>query len=252
MKDKSSIISILSSFIDRSLVINIIRRYEKMVTEFLLGNYENVLVQCGKFVELFYQILEFIAFKKYSNKPNLPNIRKKLSEAAQNQIIPSHLNSLISDSLHIGYRFRNSRDGAHTTDFIANKIDSKYIINISKWCLSELIRTYSDLKISDCVKLTDNLMAEPEPIIQNFGEDILVLHSTSAFNELLITLFYSENKTCDLNVLKDSLKHHSKSNISTSLRNLEKKRYIYRKNSIVFISRAGEKYIQELFEMLNN
>jgi len=253
MNYRNKIIKILQKIAEPIILESLLDNYEKMISEFLLENYEGVLIKCGKFIEDFHQLLDFIIRKNIASKPNLPKIRERLKKAVDGCIIPSSINYLIADSLHIGYRFRNSRDGAHSVDFIANKIDSKYVINISKWCIAELIRTYSTLSESECLLLVDRIMKEPIPHIQRFGKnDVLVLHTTSASNEILILIYFSEEKSYEENYLKNKIKHHSRSNITTSLNNLEKKRFIFRNDGIVYLTKTGEKYIIDVLEKLKN
>jgi hypothetical protein len=112
---------------------------------------------------------------------------------------------------------------------------------------------YSDLPESECLVLVEKIMEEPIPHIQKFGEDrILVLHDTSASNEILILIYFSNEKTCDVSFLKNEIIHHSQSNISTSLNYLEKKRYILRNNGKVYLTKIGEKHIIDVMKKLND
>jgi len=241
--NRKSIINALKSNIKSDLINNLLNRFEEVISEYLLENYEVVLIKIGKLIEDFYQLLDYIIRKKIASKPNLSKIRERMEKAVNNQKISPFLRSLVGDSLQIGYRFRNSRDGAHSVDFIANKIDSQYVINIIKWSLAELIRQFSDLSLEECLKLIEPVVEELVPHIQKFGDDFLVLHHLSASNEILTLLFYSNDKKIEEKKLKTSIKYHSQSNITTSLNNLEKKRYIFRKNSFCHITNLGEKYI---------
>ena len=241
--NNKSIINVLKGEIKPELINTLLNRFEEVISEYLLENYEVVLIKVGKLVEDFYQILDYIMRKKIASKPNLPKIRERMEKAVNNQKISPFLRFLVGDSLQIAYRFRNKRDGAHSVDFIANKIDSQYVINIIKWCLAELIREFSNLSLEECLKLIEPVIEEPVAHIQQFGDDFLVLHHLSASNEILTLLFYSIDRKIEDKKLKTSIKNQSQSNIATSLNNLKKKRYIFQKNGFYHITNLGEKHI---------
>lgn len=249
-KNRNLIIQIFRSVANIDNADHILTKYEEMVSEFRLNNFENVLVKGGKFIENFYQFLDYIVRKNIASKPNLSKIRARLETAVVNKNIPVSLKSLVADSLHIGYKFRNSRDGAHISDIIANKIDAKYLIEISKWSIAEIIRLYSSLRTDETIKVIDNLLGDPFPYIEKFDDKILVLHELSATNEILTILLFAESNKMDITELKNSIKLHSNSNIITSLRNLEKKRLIYRNNGNCYLTNKGKKKIIEFLKTL--
>ncbi len=247
---KGQINKILKSVANINQVDKLVDKYEEMVSEFLLNNYEIVLVKCGKFIEDFYQVLDFAARQSIASKPNLTKIRKRLKTAITLQKIQPSVKSLVADSLKIAYKFRNSRDGAHSNDFISNKIDAYYVISISKWSLAEMIRIYSNMSLVDSNSLIDEIIEIPTPHIQRFEGDILVLASLSAANEILSLLYFSVDRRCEIDKIKEMIKLHSKANITTSLYNLENKRLIYRKSGVCYLSINGEKKIVKLIKEL--
>ncbi len=92
--------------------------------------------------------------------------------------------------------------------------------DIDKYKEIILIRIYSSLDIKECISLINVLIEEPLPHIEKFDDEILVLHELSASNEILTILLFSESNNKDVTLLKSSIKHHSKSNLSTSVKDL--------------------------------
>jgi len=233
-------------------VDRLLKNFEDMISEFRLNNFENVLVKGGKFVENFYQFLDYIVRQTIASKPDLNKIRIRLENAVNNQKIPASLKSLVADSLHICYRLRNSRDGAHISDMVANKMDAKYLIEISKWSIAEIIRLYSSFNIDETILIIEDILGDISPFIERFDEDFLVLHQFSAANEILTILLFSDENKIDISNLKKSIKLHSNANIATSLRNLEKNRLIYRKNGLCYLSLKGKKKIVDFLKKIQS
>ncbi len=246
LEKSKDIIVIFKSIANIDEVEKLIKIYEGMVLKFLINDFESVLVKLGKFVENFYQILDYLVRNTKASSPDLTKIRERLEKAVNNQVISKYVKSLVADSLYIAYRFRNSRDGAHISDIIANKIDAKYVISTAKWCLSEMVRLYSPLNSDQNLELINSINSEPIPFIEKFDNKNFVSLDLSAANEILTLLLFEENGMTDINTLKSSIKLHTNSNINTSLRRLEEKRYVIRNNEKIYITTKGRNMIEKV------
>ncbi len=245
-KNKQIVSGILKNYIDENLIVLILDKYQEMISRFLIKDYSGVLVSLGKFVEAFFQALDFLVRGTTASKPDQDKILQRLDAAVSTNKIPSSLRNLLAENLRQAFKLRNSRDGAHLTDFIANRIDSQIGIHLAQWCLAELVRIYSKLSMEESFKITEEILEFPTHNIQKFGNEILVLKDLSCSEEILTQLLYAEGNMMPVQRLKEMIKLQTPNNITTSLRNCEKKRYIYRSNSDCYLTENGKRYIIEI------
>ncbi len=217
-----------------------------MVSKFFIQDHSGVLVSLGKFVEAFFQALDFLVRGMIASKPDQDKIIQRLDAAVSTHNVPSSLRNLLAENLRQAYKLRNSRDGAHLSDFMANRIDSQIGINLAQWCLAELVRIYSKLSMEESSKIIEEILEFPTHNIQKFGNDILVLKDLSCSEEILTQLLYAEENMMPVQRLREMIKLHTPNNTSTSLRNCEKKRYIHRSDSNCYLTENGKRYIIEI------
>ena len=236
----------------QNILNQILDRYQEMLDHYYLENFEGVLIKVGKFVELYYKMFDYLIRKKIPSKPDFDDIEKRLSQEISKGNLPSSLFSFLTRSLHLSYKFRNSRGGAHSVDFVANRIDSLFVIENAQWCLAEIVRTFSNVPMEESLDLVNEIIELPTPIIQRFDKKILVLRDFSASKEILIILLYSKNNQQDEKELKEMIVNHSShslQNVITSLNNLEKKKLIFRDKGFCYLTDKGKKQVKQLIQI---
>lgn len=234
------LVDILKEDIDESLIKSLFRKYQGLLNDYRIEHYEAVLVKTGKIVEVFYQILDFLSRGSYNKSPSMNKIDERLQNLVSNQTIEPSIANFIPNSLRTAYKLRNSRDGAHISDIVANRLDAEYAINIIQWSIAELVRCYSDLEPEDCLNLIESILELPVPIIQRFGEEIIILEDMSARNQLLVTLYFTKTKQMETNRLVNMINDKKPNNVKVSLNNCMKSKLIYEKDGISYLTRKGE------------
>ncbi|MHA2246597.1 MAG: hypothetical protein ACXADY_16765 [Candidatus Hodarchaeales archaeon] len=249
---RQKIVNIFDEPNSQDLINKILDKYQEMLNCYYLEDYEGVLVQVGKFVELCYKLLDFFSRNTVSSGVKFDKIDERLTREISKGNLPSSLFSFLTKSLRLSYKFRNSRDGAHSVDFVANRIDSLFVIENAQWCLAEIVRTFSDIPMEKSLDLINEIMELPTPVIQRFDKKILVLREFSASKEIMIILFYSENNQQDEKELKEMIVDHSShslQNVITSLNNLEKKKLLFRDKGICYLTDKGKKQVKQFIQI---
>jgi len=240
------ITKILESAADLKLIQAILNQYTNIASVFYIGKYEEVLVKAGKFAELVYQMLDYIIRGRNANSPDFNRIDKRLEEATSKELIDPSFRSLVTPSLRLIYKFRNSRDGAHISDIVANRIDAQMVLQLVKWIIAEMIRIYSNLEITKCMELVEDILRVDTPVIFKKNNIQLVLRDFSAYNQILAHLYYSVNHSMEEKKLKEIMKHSpniSVQNTTTSLKNSIMRKHVIRQNGMCTITPLGIEHI---------
>jgi len=237
------ITDILKTHIDESLIKSLLTKYEGLLADYRIDHFEAVLVKTGKIVELFYRVLDYLSRGSYNNSPSMNKIDERLQILVSKQAIEPSIANLIPKSLRNAYKLRNSRDGAHISDIVANRVDAEYAVHIIQWSIAELVRCYSNLKPEDCLNLIETILELPVPIIQRLGEEIVILEDMSAKSQLLVILYFSEMKSMETNRLINMIKDKTRNNVKVSWNNCINSKLIYETNDTSYLTRKGEQTI---------
>ena len=165
----------LSKKIEKSLVNELLKEYQAIKKNQYLNNYKLVINRSGKFAEVVFKILAFIVLGKKIDTPNFTKINESLLLTRKEEY-PESIRIIIPRAAKVIYDIRSKRGTAHIKSKISpNKIDSTIVSAIADWILAEFIRCFSSNSLEEIESTFTTLVEWKLPIVEEFGEKLLVL-----------------------------------------------------------------------------
>lgn len=253
MTTKDQVINILSHALDKNITKDLVNSYEKIKTELIKRNYEEVQAKSGKFVENVFRALNFIITKQVLTeiKPNGMNeISKKLNNADGLKYAES-IRCLIPDiAQSLIYQPRSKLGSVHQKPINPDFIDAKLTVEASNWIMAEFLRQYATKDVKKVCKLINNIVKEYVPIIQKINNEIFVDANVPCQEEILIRLHESLNGLTR-NELGKEIRYFVASTITASLQKLQKSKSIFLTNDgkYVIANSTRERMSRRIIEL---
>ena len=234
--------------IQQGLIDPLIAAFSEARRNHYLGGHRLAEVEGGRFCEAAYRVLEHIV--DGSSTPLSARLDVgKLTQRLANQPIGSVGDSVrlhIPRVLRVIYDIRNSRDAAHLSDGIDPNIqDSSLVIACLNWVMAELVRLHHGIGADGAASLINHLVIRTVPVIQEFDGVPRVLRKLRAGDTCLLLLFRSAPEPMNLKDLRAGLKQSMRNNLIRTLQGLEDNRYIYQADGLVWITRVGERHVED-------
>lgn len=181
--------------IPHDIRIRIEAAYSEILSNYLENRFEPSELNGAKFAESVFRLLEWHTTPTHSYTPfghSIKNfsdsIRKLENLASFPDSVRFHIPILISSI----YTIRNKRGVGHMGgDINPNKMDATLIVNISKWVLSELVRLFHSISLSDAQTIVENLTVKEYPVVWDIFDKKRVLNNKLNYNEKTLVLLYS-------------------------------------------------------------
>lgn len=233
----------LSAVIPKSLVDDLLEDYQDIKRYHLLNEHENAINKSGKFVQTVFQILEYLRTGKVVIKPNHNDVLKHLENATQ---LHETIRMTIPRSAKAIYDIRSKRGSAHKSDYISpNNIDCEYVVSTCDWILAEFLRMYHKDDINEITRIVNSLVEKNLPIIEEFGDDVLVLLDMSKKDQCLVILYHFHPKmigTANLSKWTNSSPQLTYENLKKSIRD----KWVYKKGNECTLTKLGIKKVEEI------
>jgi hypothetical protein len=149
----------------------------------------------GKFVEVFVQIVQYLARGKYDARPNVEGFLLKDIET---------LNAL-DDGIRICaariarsmYSLRNKRSIAHKNEIDPNSYDLMFLHSGASWIVAELLRVTKSVSMVEAGKIIQLLQVPPGKWVEDIAGRRLVHGNFGIRQEILVLLhsYYPETRT---------------------------------------------------------
>lgn len=241
--NSKQIISNLSAFIDKPLAEDLVSDYQEIKRQHFLEEYEHAINKSGKFVQTVFQVLEYIRTGNVVNKPNHNEISKHLENDTQ---LDESIRMTIPRSAKAIYDIRSKRGSAHKSDYVSpNIIDSEYVASTCDWILAEFLRLFHDDDVKEISTIVNSLVEKKLPIIEEFGEDIIVLFDMSKKDQCLVILYHYHPKM----VATVNLSKWTNSSPQLVYKNIKKAvadKWIYKKDNKCTLTKLGIKNVEEI------
>lgn len=190
----SDLVDKLSPPLDQQLTKQLVEEFVSLERRYILRDWEPAELDGGQFAEVLARIL-------YHIDANNLNRTKKLNDCLRYIEFDGNAHAIQprSDALHIAkvlrtiYKFRSQRGAVHISPtYRPNEMDSRLIIEASRWCFADTIRVFWSSDRPAVAKAIRELLQFEVPCIGRF-EDVLVVQRTdlSAIEEILVLLHYA-------------------------------------------------------------
>jgi len=194
--DKQILIRDLVNRLDPGLTDQLLSEYISQEKRYVLRDWEPATLDGGQFVEAAARILYHI------DSGNL-NRRKKVDDCLAYVEDPQNRNthsfpdrksaSHICKVLRTIYKFRSDRGAVHIDPvYTANQLDSRLVIDNSRWVLSELLRIFWSGDRTEVAKAIREILQYEVPAVGRF-QDLLLVQRTDCTAEEEILLLLRES-----------------------------------------------------------
>ena len=207
-------------------VDEVLDHYKTLRKEARLEHWSPCLVSGGMFVEAVLKCFHFLSTGTVVNSVKADEEIKKLENA-------NHLSDFerltIPRALRLIYELRNKRGGAHNSSFNPLKMDCYVVVAVANWVMEELTRLYLTNDETAARALVESLLVKDVPLVEEIGEDWLVLNtSLSARVQLEILLYKKYPERCNVRDLIRWLHNqHSQENVRVTLRTMKQKNFAH-------------------------
>lgn len=231
----------LSSYIDKTLIDELLKEYNNLSIGFYIKDNEKILSASGRFVEIVLATLSYINDKKLLNLNdiNVESLYQKITNLQKNNGEEELLYLEIPRVARAIYTIRSKKRGAHRKDLDPITQDSVFIKAAADWIVASFIFLYhtkSDKKISQII---DSILEKKIPFIEEFEDGGIVILKKMEFKWQLLLVLYNQNQFLEKRKLKELLRPKYPQLLDTSLRKLEDDKLIYKGISGYKITKLG-------------
>jgi len=193
---KATLLLAIAPPLDSILAEQLLDEFISLEKRFVLRDWEPAILDGGQFVEAAARIIYHQDSGNLNRGRTVNNCLKYIEDPTNNN---SHLFSNRKALLHICrvlrtiYKFRSDRGAVHIDpDYSANHIDSKLVVENSRWALSEILRLFWTGDRSQVAKAIKQIVQFDIPVIGEYGGRLLVQRTDcSAEEEILILLHHA-------------------------------------------------------------
>jgi len=243
--------------IPSEIVIAIEKEYLELSARFSRHDWAPGELNSGRFAEA---ILRYLECKDSGGSftPIGQELKRQaiINRVSNNPNLPEGLRFHVLKCTELLLDIRNKRDIAHLGSVIdVKEMDSRLVLRLAKWVLSEIIRVEASLDPKDIQVIIDKLTVQETPLIDEIDGDLIFVGTHLAMEErVLVTLNRSYPKPIELKTLRQIVKYRN----STRFRDEIIKKLIdegktHLKEEDVFITSKGiawlEKYVNPQMEI---
>lgn len=232
------------------LIKPLFEHFQKANNEFLKENWDYVGNEIGKFIEIAFRIVQNKNLEQYTpiNK-KLPIITEGfLKNFEQANDVGEEYRIIIPRVLYSMYCIRNKRGMIHINNINPNRMDALYLINSSKWILSEIIRSTSNIDFEIAMKIIDDILHKTTPYIWRNNDIVRVLNTKLNIKEKILILLYSEDKM-SVERLFNCIEYKNKTIFKKYVMELHKSRFLeIDSNDECLILPNGIEYIEQILK----
>jgi hypothetical protein len=190
---KQELLTKLMAKLDPRLTDQLLSEYISQEKRYILGDWEPATLDGGQFVEAASRLV-------YAVDSGTVNRRKKVDECLTYVEDPKSQNghsfperksaSHICKVLRTIYKFRSDRGAVHIDpEYTANQLDSRLVMDNSRWVLSELLRIFWSGDKKEVAKAIREILQYEVPAVGKYGDQLIVQRvDCSAEEEILLLL----------------------------------------------------------------
>jgi len=196
LQEKNKLITEISPPIESKLAQQLIDEFISLEQRYVLGDWEPATLDGGQFAEAASRII----YHQDSNNLNLrKSVNKCLEYVEDTNCRNTHHYPERKSALHCCkvirsiYKFRSDRGAVHIDPvYTANQLDSKLVLENSRWVLSEILRVFWTGARSRVAKTIREIVQYDIPVIAEYGGELIVQRvDCTTEEEILILLRHS-------------------------------------------------------------
>ena len=194
--NKTTLLLAIAPPLDSKLAEQLLDEFISLEKRFVLRDWEPATLDGGQFVEAAARIIYHQDSGNLNRRRTVHNCLSYIEDPTNNN---THLFSNRKALLHICrvlrtiYKFRSDRGAVHIDpDYSANHIDSKLVVENSRWVLSEILRLFWTGDRSQVAKAIRQIVQFDIPVIGEYDGHLLVQRTDcTAEEEILILLHHA-------------------------------------------------------------
>ena len=188
-----SLVAQVSPPLDRSLAIALLTEFVDLERRFVLGDWEPATLNGGQFAEVASRILYHIDSGTLNYRKSLDSCLSYVEDAKNpnKHLFPDRPSARhLSKALRLIYKFRSQRGAIHIDpNHTANELDSTLVLSLSRWVVSEILRTCWSGDRSEVAKTIRSIVRYPAPsIFESDGRSVVLRTDCTAEEEILLLL----------------------------------------------------------------
>jgi hypothetical protein len=230
-------------------IVNIIEReYIDLESRFSRRDWSPGELNGARFAEAIFRYLEWKDAGLYTPIGTPINRQEITNRVSRNVNIPDGLRFHALSCAGILLDIRNKRDVAHLGTVInVYEMDSRLVLGLAKWVLSEIVRVESRLDPSVIQAMIDKLSAKNVSLIDEIDGDKIFIGTHLDFDSrVLITLYNSYPEAIDIKILRQIVRYsHSTKFRDNVVSNLSKDGRLHLKGEKVFITSKGVAWVEK-------
>jgi len=244
---KSLVAGELSNKIPADLVEALMLSYERVLTEFRKGQWEETLWKAGKFAENTFRVLVFLLSDNVEKEcPNFNEVKDKLEKTPSNTL-PEPIRLLIPRiTTSLVYDLRSKRSAVHVKEIAPYYMDANLVVSACSWIMAEFVRLYHTSDTEKVVGILSELIQRKVPFIEIHEGEIFVTRPMDCQSEILLLLLNSPKGLSRKEIGRILSRNYSKGRITQALQELERLRQILKLNEKYLISGPGEERISRI------
>lgn len=182
--------------LDQILMNQLLDEFISLEKRFILGDWEPATLDGGQFTEVASRIIYHQDSGNLNRRRSVKRCLEYIEDPTNNNVhrFPSRKSALhLCRVLRTIYKFRSDRGAIHIDpDYSANHIDSKLLIENSRWVLSEILRVFWRRNKTDVASAIRQIVHFDIPAIGEFDGRLLVQRiDCTTEEEILILLYFS-------------------------------------------------------------
>ena len=235
----------------------LLTQFDKIVRNYRERRWEPAALNGGKFCEVVYTIIEGYLHNSFSSSASKPrdfvSACKRL-ESVGTSGVPHSLRILIPRLLPGLYDIRNNRGVGHVRgDIDPNNMDATLVLQMAKWVLAELIRTFHSITSSEAQQVVDGLVDRVVPVIWELPDGRLrvLKPSFSMHQRMLVVLYYSYPDAISESDLVQAVEHSNASVFRRDVLRRAHKKALIDYNDATRMARLSPLGVQEVEEQID-
>jgi hypothetical protein len=174
----------LSIHIDPGLAKSLLHESTELESAFTVKKWKYTELDGGRFAEVASRIVYAVDSSNVSLSKGVDDCLRYVDNEQVTHHFPDRQAAIhLAKVLRAIYKLRSQRGAVHVSaTYSANEIDSRLIVEMTRWVLAEILRLFVTTDREDVANMVRNLARFPHPIVRMYGE-VALLQSTSFTTE---------------------------------------------------------------------
>jgi hypothetical protein len=192
--ERQKLVVAIAPPLDLALTGQLVDEFVSMERRYVQRDWEPTELDGGQFCEVLARILYHRDSGRLSPAKTFDDCAEYIeSEKVSHHLLPRQDPLILVRSLRTIYKLRSRRGAVHISpSYSANEMDSRYMIETTRWCMNETLRIFWQGDREGVAKAIRELIQFDVPCVGKFESAILVQRTDlTADEEVLVLLHYA-------------------------------------------------------------